>query len=80
MLSTENSAFNQNGGLFYCRYQSPRGHKQHRMRLNLSTGNEIVLLCVFENDVVWMDENDTKTLVWMQIFCSVFDKVKTMRF
>ena len=25
-------------------------------------------------------KNDTKTLVWMQILCSVFHKVKTMRF
>ena len=30
-----------------------------------------------ENVLVWMVENDAKTLVWLKIFCSVFFVMKT---
>ena len=29
---------------------------------------------------VWIDENNTKTQVWMEIFCFVFDEMKTDTF
>ena len=30
--------------------------------------------------LMWIDENDTKTLVWMKIFCIVFAEMKTDTF
>ena len=35
-------------------------------------------LIVFEH--LWIGENDTKTLVWMKIFCFVFAAMKTETF
>ena len=30
-----------------------------------------------ENELVWIGENKTKTLMWSKIFCFVFVKTKT---
>ena len=34
----------------------------------------------FSRILVWIGENDTKTLVWMKIFCFVFAAMKTDTF
>ena len=34
----------------------------------------------FSSILVWTGENDTKPLVWMKIFCFVFDAIKTDTF
>ena len=67
--------------------QNSRGPTKHKSNHCLSSGNENVLLALawpfsktVKNALVWMgeneSENDTKTLVWMQIFCSVFTRWK----
>ena len=61
------------------RFQSKSGHlSKMTVGLLMSTHaqSQVTVVSSFPSVLVWIGENDTKTLKWMKIFCFVFAQVK----